>query len=161
MPDDQMIEEVFPVVADPVARCDHICRLDDGHVDRGECHQYGYEHPSPRDAHSGVDLLVLRSAARDLVDAASVAHTAEEWPAVLSPLISRLEQILEGSQMEVRSCVSVTAVTPVTVGSLCCAPDGSVLGRATNTAERGEQVGIRIVPESGENVYSPPTVVRK
>ena len=32
----------------PVTRCDHICLLDDGHVERGEVHQYGYEHPSPR-----------------------------------------------------------------------------------------------------------------
>lgn len=31
-------------------RCDHICLLDDGHVERGETHQHGYELPSPRDA---------------------------------------------------------------------------------------------------------------
>lgn len=30
------------------AKCDHICLLDDGHVDRGELHFYGYELPSPR-----------------------------------------------------------------------------------------------------------------
>ena len=29
-------------------RCDHICLLDDGHLERGELHQYGYELPSPR-----------------------------------------------------------------------------------------------------------------
>jgi len=29
-------------------RCDHICLLDDEHVERGEVHQYGYEIPSPR-----------------------------------------------------------------------------------------------------------------
>lgn len=28
--------------------CDHICLLEDGHVDRGEPHFYGYELPSPR-----------------------------------------------------------------------------------------------------------------
>ena len=31
-------------------KCDHICLLDDGHVDRGEPHCYGYELPSPRGA---------------------------------------------------------------------------------------------------------------
>jgi hypothetical protein len=34
--------------AEPTVRCDHICLLDDGHVERGEPHFYGYEHPSPR-----------------------------------------------------------------------------------------------------------------
>ena len=34
-------------------RCDHICLLDDGHVDRGEPHFYGYELPSPRAALDG------------------------------------------------------------------------------------------------------------
>ena len=29
-------------------RCDHICLRDDGHVERGEPHFYGYELPSPR-----------------------------------------------------------------------------------------------------------------
>lgn len=35
-------------VPDDVPRCDHICLLDDGHVERGEPHFYGYEIPSPR-----------------------------------------------------------------------------------------------------------------
>jgi hypothetical protein len=37
--------------ADPAQRrpmCDHICLKDDGHVERGEPHFYGYELPSPR-----------------------------------------------------------------------------------------------------------------
>lgn len=32
----------------PRKKCDHICLLDDDHVDRGEPHFYGYENPSPR-----------------------------------------------------------------------------------------------------------------
>jgi hypothetical protein len=40
-------------------RCDHTCLLDDGHVERGEGHQYGYELPSPRG---------LREAAQALID---------------------------------------------------------------------------------------------
>jgi hypothetical protein len=32
------------------AKCDHICLKDAGHVERGEPHFYGYEHPSPRDS---------------------------------------------------------------------------------------------------------------
>jgi hypothetical protein len=36
-------------VPEPVRKCDHICLLDEGHVERGEAHFYGYEHPSPRD----------------------------------------------------------------------------------------------------------------
>jgi hypothetical protein len=92
-------EEGYRAVGlNPVKRCDHICHLDYEHVERGEGHQYGYEHPSPRDGERiGVQLLVLSSAARDLVDAASVGHTAEEWPSVLAPLINRLEQILDGA----------------------------------------------------------------
>lgn len=35
-------------VPEPVKKCDHICLLDDGHVERGEHHFYGYELPSPR-----------------------------------------------------------------------------------------------------------------
>jgi hypothetical protein len=31
-------------------KCDHICLKDDGHVERGEGHFYGYELPSPRQA---------------------------------------------------------------------------------------------------------------
>ena len=33
---------------DEPPRCDHICLLDEGHVERGELHFYGYENPSPR-----------------------------------------------------------------------------------------------------------------
>lgn len=33
---------------DPERLCDHICLLDEGHVERGERHFYGYEIPSPR-----------------------------------------------------------------------------------------------------------------
>lgn len=36
----------MPTVHEP--KCDHICLLDDGHVERGEHHFYGYENPSPR-----------------------------------------------------------------------------------------------------------------
>ena len=32
----------------PRPKCDHICLLDDGHVERGERHFYGYENPPPR-----------------------------------------------------------------------------------------------------------------
>ena len=42
------------------SRCDHICLLDDGHVDRGEPHQYGYELPSPRATQA--DLVEARAA---------------------------------------------------------------------------------------------------
>lgn len=41
-----------------VRRCDHICLLDDGHVERGKPHFYGYEVPSPREMHESLwDLL--------------------------------------------------------------------------------------------------------
>lgn len=40
--------EPQPSVADDTPRCDHICLLDDGHVERGEPHFYGYENPPPR-----------------------------------------------------------------------------------------------------------------
>ena len=36
------------VQAGPTERCDHICHLDADHLERGWCHQYGYENPSPR-----------------------------------------------------------------------------------------------------------------
>jgi hypothetical protein len=42
------IDDDVPAVPEPRVRCDHICLLDDGHVDRGEPHFYGYEIPSPR-----------------------------------------------------------------------------------------------------------------
>lgn len=89
--------------------------------------------------------------ARNLVPDATdeQATVIERWAMTLCG------QSQEKGKEEVRSCVSVSAVTPVTAGSFCYAPDGCLLGRATNTAERGEQVGIRIVPESGENAYNP------
>lgn len=36
--------------ANPLPRCDHICLLIEGHVEKGTLHQYGYELPSPRRA---------------------------------------------------------------------------------------------------------------
>lgn len=37
--------------------CDHICLLDDGHVERGERHFYGYQIPSPRRLAAEADRL--------------------------------------------------------------------------------------------------------
>lgn len=37
-------------VPERTPKCDHICLKDDGHVERGEPHFYGYELPSPRQA---------------------------------------------------------------------------------------------------------------
>jgi hypothetical protein len=42
------IAEGGPCVAEPREMCDHICLKDAEHVQRGEPHFYGYEHPSPR-----------------------------------------------------------------------------------------------------------------
>ena len=36
------------VELNPPPQCDHICLLEEGHVENGEPHFYGYEHPSPR-----------------------------------------------------------------------------------------------------------------
>lgn len=48
-------------------RCDHICLLDEGHVERGELHQYGYELPSPRaDAAMVEQVRRERDAFRDI-----------------------------------------------------------------------------------------------
>lgn len=44
----QGAESVAAVDPHPKPKCDHICLKDDGHVDRGEPHFYGYENPSPR-----------------------------------------------------------------------------------------------------------------
>lgn len=46
---DQIADYVAKAKGDEPPRCDHICRLDEGHVERGEVHQYGYELPSPRE----------------------------------------------------------------------------------------------------------------
>ena len=48
MNQDQRAEYVAKAKGDEPPRCDHICMLDEGHVERGERHQYGYELPSPR-----------------------------------------------------------------------------------------------------------------
>jgi inorganic triphosphatase YgiF len=38
----------IPQQTERIERCDHICLKDADHVERGEPHFYGYEHPSPR-----------------------------------------------------------------------------------------------------------------
>lgn len=43
-----MSEQAY-IDLNPRPKCDHICLLDAGHVDRGEPHFYGYEMPGPRD----------------------------------------------------------------------------------------------------------------
>ena len=52
------MSEQAGVDTNPQPKCDHICLLDDGHVERGEVHQYGYELPSPR---QDVDYRVLEA----------------------------------------------------------------------------------------------------
>jgi hypothetical protein len=41
-------DETKAQVGEGRPKCDHICLKDDGHVERGEPHFYGYELPSPR-----------------------------------------------------------------------------------------------------------------
>ncbi|MFN2591500.1 MAG: hypothetical protein ABR532_01530 [Candidatus Dormibacteria bacterium] len=45
---DHIADDVAAYDPDPKPKCDHICLKDDGHVERGEPHFYGYELPSPR-----------------------------------------------------------------------------------------------------------------
>lgn len=41
-------DDARAVDPEPREACDHICLKDADHVERGEPHFYGYEHPSPR-----------------------------------------------------------------------------------------------------------------
>lgn len=60
-------EDVAVYDPDPPPRCDHICLKDDGHVERGEPHFYGYENPSPRRQHDPVrDFLFALAADVDM-----------------------------------------------------------------------------------------------
>lgn len=55
--------------ADPRRRlCDHICLKDYDHLDRGEPHFYGYEHPSPHTPEGNPELIPWEQV-RELVEA--------------------------------------------------------------------------------------------
>jgi hypothetical protein len=62
----QSAEYVAASDPNPAPKCDHICLKDEGHVERGEPHFYGYELPSPRqgvkmpaDKHATVHVELL------------------------------------------------------------------------------------------------------
>ena len=59
--------------------CDHICLKDDGHVERGEPHFYGYELPSPRADRVALENVeaLLRVVEGNYYDAANYAGLME------------------------------------------------------------------------------------
>jgi hypothetical protein len=67
--------------ADPRGKCDHICLKDGEHVERGEPHFYGYEHPSPRRAEA--ENRELRTLIRQLGE--QLAHVAAGHGSALDP----------------------------------------------------------------------------
>jgi hypothetical protein len=60
-------------------RCDHICLLDDGHVERGESHFYGYEFPPPRSAEAEVRALTARLDALETAASAALKTWGQGW----------------------------------------------------------------------------------
>lgn len=73
---------------DETPRCDHICLLDDGHVERGEAHLHGYELPSPRSDARAVELWRVLKITREHIANGTVDSRLVDmidgalWPAV-------------------------------------------------------------------------------
>ena len=80
-------------VPEPRHPCDHICRLDDDHVERDEQHQYGYEIPSPRDRPllSTIETLALT------VALGQIRGTVEVSRNTTAVLVFALERICRGN----------------------------------------------------------------
>lgn len=72
---DLSAESVAAVDPHPEPKCDHICLKDDGHVERGEPHFYGYEHPSPRRQ----DIIYCPACGEPFNDADEVAAHLGRW----------------------------------------------------------------------------------